>query len=108
MFYVLLGTLLRRGFFILVKIKYYKIDNSRNFIYRNCYISYHSPQNIVTCITYYRRGLIWMIRFINTLYNQLVLTSNTALADLHNLQFTVTHALGFSVFTSFILVTESK
>jgi hypothetical protein len=31
-----------------------------------------------------------MIGFINTLYSQLVLTSNTAIADLHNLQFTVT------------------
>jgi hypothetical protein len=29
-------------------------------------------------------------------------------ADLHMLQFTVTHALGFSVFTSRILVTELK
>jgi hypothetical protein len=30
----------------------------------------------------------------------------SAIADLHNLQFTVTHALGFSVFTSRILVME--
>jgi hypothetical protein len=32
----------------------------------------------------------------------------SAIADLHNLQFTVTHALGFPVFTSRILVTELK
>jgi hypothetical protein len=32
----------------------------------------------------------------------------SAIADLHNLQFTVTHALGFSVFTSCNLVTELK
>jgi hypothetical protein len=48
-----------------------------------------------------------MIGFINTLYNQLVLNKQySAIADLHNLQFTVTHALGFSVFSSRILVTE--
>jgi hypothetical protein len=32
----------------------------------------------------------------------------SAIADLHTLQFTVTHALGFSVYTSRILVTELK
>jgi hypothetical protein len=32
----------------------------------------------------------------------------SAIADLHNLQFTVTHALGFRVFASRILVTELK
>jgi hypothetical protein len=44
-----------------------------------------------------------MIGFISTLYNRLV-----PIADLHNLQFTVTHAQEFSVFTSRILVTELK
>jgi hypothetical protein len=32
----------------------------------------------------------------------------SATADLHNLQFTVAHALGFSVLTSRLLVTELK
>jgi hypothetical protein len=32
----------------------------------------------------------------------------SAIADLHNLQINVTHALGFSVFTSRLLVTELK
>jgi hypothetical protein len=32
----------------------------------------------------------------------------SAIADLHNLEFTLTHALGFSAFTSHILVTELK
>jgi hypothetical protein len=59
--------------------------------------------NIVTCISDYRQGLERMIGFINTLYNQY-----SAIADLHNLQFIVTHALGFSVFTSHILVMELK
>jgi hypothetical protein len=49
------------------------------------------------------------IGFINTLYNQLLLNKQySAIADLHNLQFAATPALGFSVFTSRILVTELK
>jgi hypothetical protein len=48
-----------------------------------------------------------MIGFISTSviislnYNQY-----SAIADLHNLQFTVAHALGFSAFTSRLLATE--
>jgi hypothetical protein len=48
-----------------------------------------------------------MIGFIDTLYSALGITrSYRAIADLHTLQFTVTHALGFSVFTSLILATD--
>jgi hypothetical protein len=48
-----------------------------------------------------------MIVFIDTLFTQLGTTGNySAIADLHTLQFTVTHALGFSVFTSRILATD--
>jgi hypothetical protein len=55
----------------------------------------------------YRRGLVWMIGFIDTLFTQLGTTGNySAIADLHTLQFTVTHALGFSVFISRILATD--
>jgi hypothetical protein len=55
----------------------------------------------------YRRVLDWMIRFIDTLYTPLGTTGNySATADLHTLQFTVTHALGFSLFTSRILATD--
>jgi hypothetical protein len=37
----------------------------------------------------------------------LLITLNyNAIADLHNVQFTVTHAVGFSVFTSRILATD--
>jgi hypothetical protein len=52
--------------------------------------------------------LDWMIGFTDTLYTPLETTGNTAsaIADLHTLQFTVTHALGFSVFNSRILVTD--
>jgi hypothetical protein len=49
----------------------------------------------------------WMIGFIYTLYTLLETTGNySTIADLHTLQFTVTHALGFLVFTSHILATD--
>jgi hypothetical protein len=45
--------------------------------------------------------------FIDTLFTQLGTTGNySVIPDLHTLQFTVTHALGFSVFTSHILATD--
>jgi hypothetical protein len=37
-----------------------------------------------------------------------IILNDNAIAILHNLQFTVTHALGFSFFTSRIMVTELK
>jgi hypothetical protein len=52
----------------------------------------------------YRRVLDWMIGFIDTLFTQLETIGNySAISDLHTLQFTVTHAVGFSVFISRIL-----
>jgi hypothetical protein len=48
-----------------------------------------------------------MIGFIDTLYIQLGTTdSYSAIANLHTLMLTVTHALGISVFTSRILATD--
>jgi hypothetical protein len=48
-----------------------------------------------------------MIGFFETLFTQLGTTGNyNATADLYTLQFTVTHVLGFSVFTSRILATD--
>jgi hypothetical protein len=49
----------------------------------------------------------WMIGFI-ALYTFTTqdYRQYRAIADLHTLQFTVTHALGFSVFTSLILETD--
>jgi hypothetical protein len=55
----------------------------------------------------YRRVLDWKIGFIDTLYTQLGTSGNySAIADIHNLQFTVIHSLGFSVFTSRIPATD--
>jgi hypothetical protein len=55
----------------------------------------------------YRRVLDWMIGFMYTLYTVLGTTGNlSTVADLHTFQFTVTHLLGFSVFTSRILATD--
>jgi hypothetical protein len=54
-----------------------------------------------------RRGLDRMIGFIGTLYVSLRSTLKySAIADLHTLQFTVTHTLVSSVFTSRILATD--
>jgi hypothetical protein len=66
--------------------------------------------NIVTCrilrVTY-RRHLDRVIGFIDTSYIQHGTTSNySAITDVHTLQFTVTQALGFSIFTSRILGTD--
>jgi hypothetical protein len=50
-----------------------------------------------------------MIEFVSTSITiSLKHTYYSAIADLHNLQFTVIHALGFSVFTSRLLATDLK
>jgi hypothetical protein len=63
----------------------------------------------VTCISDYRRGLDWMIGFIAP-YTYTFTIRNyrqySAIAILRTSQFTVAHALGFSVFTSRILATD--
>jgi hypothetical protein len=67
--------------------------------------------HIVTCrgwFVTYRRVLNWMIGFIDTVYIHTIrdYRKYRAIADLHTLQFTVTHTLAFSVFTSRILATD--
>jgi hypothetical protein len=48
-----------------------------------------------------------MIRFIEILFTQLLSTGKyVAVSDLHTLQFTATHVLEFSIFTSRILATD--
>jgi hypothetical protein len=54
----------------------------------------------------YRRVLDWMIEFTDTLFTTRDYRQYSAIVDLHTLQFTVTHALGLSVFTSRILATD--
>jgi hypothetical protein len=60
----------------------------------------------------YRKGLGWMfdIGFIDHLYTQLVTTSNyNAIANLHTLQITRTHAKpSQSAFTTLFVVTDFK
>jgi hypothetical protein len=65
-------------------------------------------QKIMITIMTIIMGGVWIIRrVLNWIYWQLGTTDNySAIADLHTLQFTVTHALGFSVFTSRILATD--
>jgi hypothetical protein len=49
----------------------------------------------------------WMIGFIDTLHIELGTTGNySAIVILHTLQFTVTHAIEFSVFTSRFMATD--
>jgi hypothetical protein len=64
--------------------------------------------NIVTCRSDYRRGFglddwIYWTLFIHTVQDY---RQYSAIAILHPFQFTVTHALGFSVFTSRILAVD--
>jgi hypothetical protein len=56
----------------------------------------------------YKTGSVLMIGFIAPYtFTQLGTTCNySAVIDLHTLQFTVKHAVGFSVFTSRILATD--
>jgi hypothetical protein len=58
------------------------------------------------CAWLIRRVLDWMIGFL--IHTILYYWQYSAIADLQNLQFTVTQALGFSVFTSRILATDLK
>jgi hypothetical protein len=53
-----------------------------------------------------RRDSDWRIGYIEHLYTQLVITSDTVLPLIYTLQFTVTHTPGFSVFSSRILATD--
>jgi hypothetical protein len=58
------------------------------------------------CVTV-RGDIDWLIQFIGHLYTPLGTTNNyNTISNLHTLQFTVSHTLGFSVFTICILATD--
>jgi hypothetical protein len=83
---------------------YYSLSTSV-VIYTACEFTYCHVLGFCSRLT--RRVLNWMVGFIDTLFTQLGTTGNyRAIAILHALQFTVTHTLGFSVFTSRILTTD--
>jgi hypothetical protein len=63
-------------------------------------------KHIVTCCSDYWWDFDWMIGFIALIHSSRNYKWYSAIADLHILQFTVTHALGFSVFTNRILATD--
>jgi hypothetical protein len=70
---------------------------------------FRHPNNIVTCITTIDGVWIGWLDLLTHYANQRRTYKQwSAIADLHNLQFTVTHAKRFSVFTNRILVTELK
>jgi hypothetical protein len=66
------------------------------------YLVFMAPWRIVTG-SGLADWIFWRIIQSTRIYKQY-----SAVAGLHNLQFTATHALGFSIFTSRILVTELK
>jgi hypothetical protein len=73
-------------------------------------------ETLLTPVTHYRTNILsrvgvaygrvsdWMIGFTDT--SHVHNSGLQVIADLHTLQFTVTHALGFSIFFSCIMATE--
>jgi hypothetical protein len=85
---------------------YYKFDNFLIKLSRIGLNNYKHCHVYGVCLTYKTDfGLDdWIYwHLIRTTWDY---TQYSAIADLHTLQFTVTHALGFSVFTSRILATD--
>jgi hypothetical protein len=88
-----------------VSVKFYM------FVFFKDVIAVHSKYYTVTCVGFcawlYKTLLDWMIGLLHLIYSQLGTTGNyIATADLHTLQFTDPHTLGFSVFTSRILAMD--
>jgi hypothetical protein len=86
-----------------------QLPSSRRCITESLLSNGSTCHNIATCLgvcVTYRRVLDWMIVFIALIHSTRNYKKYSAIADLHTLQFTVTHTVRFSVFTSPILATD--
>lgn len=82
--------------------QYNKVTQENNSLLNKNYS--HVSFRIITFISDYRQGLDWIYWHLYTI--TLNNKQYSTVTDLHSLQFTVTHALGFLLFIGCILATD--